>query len=103
MPRRISLVRIALAVVVLVAGFGMYRQVTGRQQLDRITLPEGFHIAVYSSDVPNARQMALGTDGTVIIRKCADLEFGVLNTAAGKVREYLHQRGLNAAVEAMKD
>jgi glucose/arabinose dehydrogenase len=65
MLRRISLVRIALAVIVLVAAFAMYWQVSGRQQLDRITLPDGFHIAVYSDDVPNARQLALGTNGTV--------------------------------------
>jgi len=65
MLRRVSFVRIAAAVIVLVGAFAMYWEVTGRQQLDRITLPDGFHIAVYSNAVPNARQLALGTNGTV--------------------------------------
>ncbi|NII10630.1 PQQ-dependent sugar dehydrogenase [Oleiagrimonas sp. C23AA] len=33
--------------------------------LDRLTLPPGFHIALYSDQVPNARELALGTNGTV--------------------------------------
>src|SRR5690625_7526700 len=35
--------------------------------LDRLTLPAGFHIAVYSDQVPSAREMALGDDGTVFV------------------------------------
>ena len=35
--------------------------------LDRLTLPEGFHIAVYSDQVPQARAMTLGDRGTVFV------------------------------------
>lgn len=35
--------------------------------LDELKLPDGFHIAVYSDAVPNARELALGSDGTVFV------------------------------------
>lgn len=35
--------------------------------LDKLTLPEGFDIEVFVDDVPNARQMALGDEGTLFI------------------------------------
>lgn len=35
--------------------------------LQQLTLPPGFHIAVYSDQVPNAREMALGARGTVFV------------------------------------
>lgn len=36
-----------------------------RVYLDRIELPEGFHIEIYAEGVENARQLALGAEGTV--------------------------------------
>ncbi len=36
-------------------------------QLDQLTLPRGFHIAVYSDQVPNARELAVGAKGTVFV------------------------------------
>ncbi len=36
-------------------------------QLDKLVLPKGFHIAVYSDQVPNAREIALGSRGTVFV------------------------------------
>lgn len=36
-------------------------------QLDKLTLPKGFHIALYTNQVPNARAFALGTNGTVFV------------------------------------
>lgn len=36
-------------------------------KLDQLTLPPGFHIALYSDQVPNARAMALGPQGTVFV------------------------------------
>ncbi|MDE2155469.1 MAG: sorbosone dehydrogenase family protein [Xanthomonadaceae bacterium] len=36
-------------------------------QLDKLSLPRGFHIALYCGQVPNAREMALGTNGTVFV------------------------------------
>ena len=35
--------------------------------LDKITLPPGFHISVFAENVPNARAMALGRDGTLFV------------------------------------
>ena len=36
-------------------------------QLDLITLPPGFVIENYATDVPGARSLALGSDGTVFV------------------------------------
>jgi glucose/arabinose dehydrogenase len=63
--RRISPIRITAAVVVILAAVAMYWQVTGRMQTDAIRLPNGFHLTTFADDVPNARQMALGDNGTV--------------------------------------
>ena len=35
--------------------------------LDRLTLPKGFHIGVFSDQVPQARELALGANGTVFV------------------------------------
>ena len=35
--------------------------------LDQIVLPDGFSIEVWSEDVPNARSLALGSNGTVFV------------------------------------
>jgi len=35
--------------------------------LERIRMPEGFSIGIYAEDVDNARQMALGENGTVFV------------------------------------
>ena len=40
---------------------------TAAAELDELTLPPGFRIAVYAADVPNARQMALGPPGVVFV------------------------------------
>ena len=41
--------------------------VVAAPQLDQLTLPKGFHIAVYSDQVPNARELAVGAKGTVFV------------------------------------
>ncbi|HSR68129.1 MAG TPA: PQQ-dependent sugar dehydrogenase [Acidobacteriota bacterium] len=38
-----------------------------RLQLDKIQLPPGFSIEVFTADVPNARSLALGDQGTVFV------------------------------------
>lgn len=43
--------------------------------LDRLVLPPGFHVALYSDQVPDARELALGAHGTVFVG----------STGAGKV------------------
>lgn len=35
--------------------------------LDRLSLPPGFHIALYSDQVPSARELARGDDGTIFV------------------------------------
>lgn len=65
--QHISPIRIASAVIIIVVAFAMYWRVTGRRRLDDITLPAGFTIAMYSENVPNARQMAWGDNGTVFV------------------------------------
>ena len=39
----------------------------GSLPLDKITLPPGFSITVYADNVPNARGMALGQNGTLFV------------------------------------
>jgi glucose/arabinose dehydrogenase len=65
--RHLRPVRIAVAVVIPVAAFLLYTNFTRRPQLEAITLPPGFSIAFYSRNVPNARAMALGSEGTVFV------------------------------------
>ncbi len=35
--------------------------------VERLTVPAGFHVAVYADAVPDARELALGADGTVFV------------------------------------
>ena len=53
---------------VLLAGFAVSAS-AGKTpaNLDKIKLPPGFHIAVYTDQTPNARSLALGDDGTVYV------------------------------------
>ena len=59
--------RIAIGVALPVLVFGSISWFNGRIQLDRIELPDGFHLSVYADDTPNAREMALGDHGTVFV------------------------------------
>ncbi len=63
--RKSSLVLLGLLPLL---AFGFIR-LTGQSdpQLDLIELPPGFVIEVYASDVPGARSLALGPDGTVFV------------------------------------
>jgi glucose/arabinose dehydrogenase len=40
---------------------------TAAEHLGKLTLPAGFSIALYADNVPGARSMALGSDGTVFV------------------------------------
>jgi glucose/arabinose dehydrogenase len=51
--------------VLFLAGLVAAESAIADLQLDKIQLPPGFHIEVYAQDVENARQMALGSGGTV--------------------------------------
>ena len=36
-------------------------------RIDRLQVPAGFHVSIYSADVPNARALAIGAKGTVFV------------------------------------
>jgi glucose/arabinose dehydrogenase len=61
--RLITLKNLTLAFAALGFGGGAYAAV----QLDKIKLPPGFEISVFTDKVPNAREMALGAKGTLFV------------------------------------
>ncbi len=67
-------------------------------QLGKLMLPEGFNIAVYATDVKNARQLALGTQGTVFVgtRRQGEVYALVDSNKDGKAdQKYTIDHGLN--------
>jgi glucose/arabinose dehydrogenase len=68
-----------------------------KYNLDKITLPPGFSIAVYA-EVPNARSMCLGEKGTVFVaNRSGDKVFAVVDENKDGVAEkrYTIDEGLN--------
>ena len=67
----VGLVSITLAALVLLGclhrGYFTGFLPSSAAELNELTLPPGFRIAVYAGDVPNARQMALGPPGVVFV------------------------------------
>ncbi len=53
--------------IILTAFTGLSTASANQAVLDKIQVPEGFHIDYFSDSVPNARSMALGNDGTVYV------------------------------------
>jgi glucose/arabinose dehydrogenase len=76
-------------VVIPVAAFLLYSRYTRRPQLESVTLPAGFSIAFYNREVPNARAMALGDQGTVFVG----------SRRAGRVYAVVDRDGDNVAEE----
>lgn len=64
---------------------------TQAAELDRIDLPPGFEIDIYADDVPNARSMALGPEGTLFVG----------SRTAGRVYAVLDQNKDNKADEVI--
>ena len=62
LTRQILLVVVALAV----PAFGQQKPLPPLQ-LEKVSLPPGFQIALYAEGLPSARQMALASDGTVFV------------------------------------
>jgi glucose/arabinose dehydrogenase len=62
-----------LRIVVVLAAAGLLSctvkagRAADTPQLQKIKLPAGFSISVYAENVPNARQMALGSNGTLFV------------------------------------
>ncbi|HET6631393.1 MAG TPA: PQQ-dependent sugar dehydrogenase [Rhodanobacteraceae bacterium] len=57
--------RACLLLFVALAVAGTCR--AGASIIDDLRVPSGFHVALYSDDVADAREMALGADGTVYV------------------------------------
>ncbi|MCW8809013.1 MAG: PQQ-dependent sugar dehydrogenase [Rhodanobacter sp.] len=51
--------------------------------LERLVMPAGFHVALYSGDVPNAREIALGRNGTVFVGSAGAGRVYALTDSAG--------------------
>ena len=66
MTRYLRLTMIFLAALGLVSCAGS-SSAADTPDLQKIKLPAGFSISVYAASVPNARQMALGSNGTVFV------------------------------------
>ncbi|MCB1571774.1 MAG: sorbosone dehydrogenase family protein, partial [Xanthomonadales bacterium] len=56
---------IALACSLVLGSISAHASAKDLPPLDKLKLPTGFKIAIYSADVPNARELAIGTRGTV--------------------------------------
>ncbi len=52
---------------VLLAMFAAPASAKDAPPIDRLQVPPGFHVAIYSADVPNARALAIGANGTVFV------------------------------------
>lgn len=61
MPRNF----LPLAVMALIAGTCNKTHIP--EELDFITLPDGFHISIYADSINNARSMCWGDDGTLFV------------------------------------
>ena len=63
----ITLVRVRRALLVAIVVLGLAAATSAADRLDRITLPPGFTIEVFSDAVPGARSMALSPAGTLFV------------------------------------
>ena len=52
---------------------------TAAEHLSKLKLPAGFSIALYADNVPGARSMALGSDGTVFVGTRAQTVYAVVD------------------------
>jgi glucose/arabinose dehydrogenase len=68
MPRKVDMSRLPCSALVLagvLAGFSLIAEAA--PPLSRLEVPAGFHVSIYSDQVPNAREMTLGTADTVFV------------------------------------
>ena len=69
---------------------------TAAAELDELTLPPGFRIAVYAADVPDARQMALGPPGVVFVGSRSEGKvYAVVDRDGGNRTVHVVASGLN--------
>lgn len=80
MPRQ----SIALAFCAVTVALPMVACTQDRAAPERLSLPDGFAIEVWTDEVPNARSMALGDDGTVYVATRRDGRvYAVVDTGTG--------------------
>lgn len=58
--------------------------------LSRISLPEGFSISLYSDQVPGARSLALGYDGTLFVGTRSSTVYALSDTDGDNYAETVH-------------
>ena len=78
----ITLVRLRRALLVAIVVLGLVAAAAAADRLDRIALPPGFTIEVFSDAVPGARSMALSPAGTLFV---GTREKGVVYAIPGAV------------------
>jgi len=78
----ITLVRLRRALLVAIVVLGLVAAAAAADRLDRIALPPGFTIEVFSDAVPGARSMALSSAGTLFV---GTREKGVVYAIPGAV------------------
>ncbi len=96
----LTLILIPLAASIVVgcdySGYLSNMLPTAAAELDELTLPPGFRIAVYTADVPNARQMALGPPGVVFVGSRAEGKvYAVVDRDGGSRAVHVLASGLN--------
>ncbi len=97
----VLLVSLAALVVVgcLYRGYFTGMLPSAAAELNEITLPSGFRIAVYAGDVPGARQMAVGPAGVVFVGSRAEGKvYAVVDRDGDNRADQVHvvASGLNA-------
>ena len=65
--RVLRLAAVLAALLPVFVLFAQREEPRGTLQLDALTLPAGFSIALFADNVPGARSMSLGPDGTVFV------------------------------------
>jgi glucose/arabinose dehydrogenase len=73
---------------------------TGSLPLSTIRLPPGFHVAVYSGEVPGARSLALSPDGTLFVGTMTEGRVYALPNRPGS---YDHPTGVFTIAEGLNE
>jgi glucose/arabinose dehydrogenase len=81
----------AISLLILLAGFAVSACAEKAEDaLGKIKLPPGFRIAVYSDQIPNARSLAVGEDGTVYVGSLGEKVYALRdNDHDGKAEQVL--------------
>jgi glucose/arabinose dehydrogenase len=87
-----TLIRLAVPLAVSIAAAIPAFADAVSENLSKIKLPDGFKIAVYASDVPNARGMTLGAKGTLFVgTRDVDTVYAIVDTNGDQVADKVHK------------